>query len=146
MKQYILSTAALMLLAVFWLTPVLAATGEEEERKKAAAIMAAEDFLLLVDTDQYGKSWDVASSLFQNQIQKDTWIQQISAVRPALGELIKREIVSAEYMTELPGAPDGEYVVIQYNSSFAAKQNGMETITPMLDKDGQWKVSGYYIR
>lgn len=136
-----------MLLVFFCLTPLLStAGGTEKEEKTTAAIMAAENFLLLVDTGQYGKSWDVASFLFQNRVPKDTWVRQISSIRPALGALIARKIAGAEYMTELPGAPDGEYVVIQYNSSFAGKQNGMETVTPMLDRDGQWKVSGYYIR
>ncbi|MGA9534411.1 MAG: DUF4019 domain-containing protein [Desulfobacterales bacterium] len=26
------------------------------------------------------------------------------------------------------------------------KTSAVETITPMLDKDGQWRVSGYYIK
>jgi len=42
--------------------------------------------------------------------------------------------------------PDGEYVVIQYDSSFEHKQSAVETVTPMLDKDGKWRVSGYYIK
>ncbi len=46
----------------------------------------------------------------------------------------------------MPGAPDGEYVVIQYDSSFEHKQAAVETVTPMLDKDGKWRVSGYYIK
>ena len=46
----------------------------------------------------------------------------------------------------LPGAPDGEYVVLQFDTSFANKKEAVETVTPMLDKDGKWKVSGYYIK
>ena len=46
----------------------------------------------------------------------------------------------------LPGAPDGECVVIQYDSSFEHKQSAIEAVTPMIDKDGQWKVSGYFIK
>jgi len=53
---------------------------------------------------------------------------------------------SASYTKTLPGAPDGEYVVIQYDSSFEHKQSAVETVIPMLDKDGQWRVSGYVIR
>jgi hypothetical protein len=45
----------------------------------------------------------------------------------------------------LPGAPDGEYVVIQFESSFEKKKSAVETVTPMLEKDGKWRVSGYYI-
>jgi hypothetical protein len=46
----------------------------------------------------------------------------------------------------LPGAPDGQYVVIQFETSFENKHNAVETVTPMLEPNGQWRVSGYYIR
>lgn len=117
-----------------------------EDQKTTAAIMAAENFLLLVDTGQYGQSWDEASALFRKQVNKQDWLRQLEGVRGALGALSKREIISAEYVTEVPGAPDGEYVVIRYKSSFDNKQNSVETVTPMLAKDGQWRVSGYYIK
>jgi hypothetical protein len=46
----------------------------------------------------------------------------------------------------LPGAPDGQYVIIQFETSFENKQNAVETVTPMLDTDSQWRISGYYIK
>jgi hypothetical protein len=49
-------------------------------------------------------------------------------------------------MTDLPGAPDGEYVVYQYKTSYKNKKKAIETITPMKEEDGVWKVSGYYIK
>jgi hypothetical protein len=36
--------------------------------------------------------------------------------------------------------------VIHYQSSFEHKKSATETVTPMLDNDGQWRVSGYYIK
>ena len=63
------------------------------------------------------------------------------------GSLIPRNNCKSQiYATSLPGAPDGEYVVIQYKTSFVNKKDAIETITPMLDKDGKWRVSGYYIK
>jgi hypothetical protein len=49
-------------------------------------------------------------------------------------------------MTELPGAPDGQYVVMQFETSFANKKSAIETVTFMLEKDGQWKSAGYFIK
>jgi hypothetical protein len=46
----------------------------------------------------------------------------------------------------LSGAPDGEYVVIEYETSFEKKRNGIETITPMKDADGEWRVAGYFLK
>jgi len=54
-------------------------------------------------------------------------------------------VKSSEYRTTLPGAPDGEYVVIQFDSSFEHKESALETVTPVLE-EGKWKVSGYYIK
>jgi hypothetical protein len=47
---------------------------------------------------------------------------------------------------ELPGAPDGDYAVIQFSTEFAHKRTARETVTPMRDADGEWRVSGYFIR
>jgi hypothetical protein len=37
-------------------------------------------------------------------------------------------------------------VVIQYETVFEKKQAAIDTITPMLENDGKWRVSGYYIK
>ena len=70
----------------------------------------------------------------------------MKTVRVPLGKLLSRKVKSAAYHTSLPGAPDGRYVVIQFETSFENKQSAIETVTPMADPDGQWRVSGYYIR
>ena len=36
-------------------------------------------------------------------------------------------------------------VVIRYRTAFENKQAAVETVTPMRE-DGEWKVSGYYIK
>ncbi|MBW1839001.1 MAG: DUF4019 domain-containing protein [Deltaproteobacteria bacterium] len=37
-------------------------------------------------------------------------------------------------------------MVIQFSASFANKKSTLETITPMLEKDGKRCVSGYYMK
>lgn len=110
------------------------------------ATAAAEAWLALVDEGRYGDSWDSACELFRGAVSKQQWEAQVRGARGPLGANESRAVSSAEYATELPGAPDGEYVVIQYNASFANKDVAVETITPMRDPDGVWRVSGYYIR
>ena len=114
--------------------------------KTAQAIKAAENFLLLVDTSQYAQSWDSASSFLKSQVSKESWVKQISSLRPAFGKVINRNILGVQSVNELPGAPDGQYVVIQYSLTCENKRKAVETITPVLDKDGKWHVSGYYIQ
>jgi len=73
-------------------------------------------------------------------------VQALTGVSPPLGKVVSRKLRSRQYSEKLPGAPDGKYVVIQYETVFEKKASAVETITPMLDPDGVWRVSGYLIR
>jgi hypothetical protein len=79
-------------------------------------------------------------------VKEEQWKQSLQAVRKPLGKLITRKIKTKTYKTSLPGAPDGDYVVIQFETSFEHKKSAIETVTPLMDKDGKWRVSGYYIK
>lgn len=114
--------------------------------KETAAVAAANAWLVLVDNGKYGDSWEAAAAYFKGAITKDYWQQTLTAVRKPLGRLVSREVRSKTYTQSLPGAPDGEYVVIQFNTSFENKKSAVETVTPMLDSDGIWRVSGYFIK
>ncbi|MBC8769319.1 DUF4019 domain-containing protein [Arenibacter sp. BSSL-BM3] len=102
-------------------------------------------WLGLIYDQNYSQSWDNAASLFQKAVTKEQWTQQLSGIVPPLGKVISRDVISSEYHTTLPGAPDGEYIVIQFKTSFENKNESIETVTQMKDGD-QWKVSGYFIK
>ena len=34
----------------------------------------------------------------------------------------------------------------QIKTNFKNKKSAIETVTPMLDNDGEWRASGYYIK
>ena len=125
---------------------ILSSPSLADQSKVSAAVSAAENFLQLVDSDRYSESWDVTSSFFKQQVSKQQWVNQLQGLKPAFGHTINREIKNQNYTKSLPGAPDGEYVVIQFSTSFANKKNAIETVTPMLVSDGEWRVTGYYIR
>jgi hypothetical protein len=116
------------------------------EAKEAAAVAAAAVWLNLVDEGMYGDSWETAAAYFKRAITKGKWEQMLTAVRNPLGRMVSRELISKTYSQSLPGAPDGEYVVIQFATSFENKRSAIETVTPMLDSDGEWRVSGYFIK
>ena len=120
-------------------------SAEEEGKIKSAQDTAAE-WLKLIDDEKYEESWENAAALFKKAVSVEIWRQKMEASIQPLGKVLSRNIKSSKYATELPGAPDGEYVVIQFSSSFENKKTAVETVTPMLDADGIWRVSGYYIR
>jgi hypothetical protein len=120
--------------------------GTEKDLKIQSGISAAKAWLQLMDKGEYYKTWETASSLFQNAIDKEKWVKKVKPVREPFGKIISRKIKKYQYLKALPGAPDGEYVYIQFQTSFEKKRASIETITPMLDADGIWKVSGYYVK
>ncbi len=120
------------------------AAGAAEEKIRAAD-QAAGKWLALVDARDYDEAWRRAAGLFKLQVGIEQWRHAVSAARTPLGSMISRKLVAANYVTSLPGAPDGEYVVLQYRAEFDRKKSAVETVTPMLD-NGSWRVSGYYIR
>ena len=142
MKPAKICAAIVMALLVFSVSfPSIAS-----EEKEMAALSAAQAWLALVDEGNYGESWETAALYFQNAIPKKQWEQMLIAVREPLGDLVSREPINRAYTQSLPGAPDGEYVVIQFNAAFKNKKSAVETVTPMLGSDGNWRVSGYYIK
>jgi uncharacterized protein DUF4019 len=113
---------------------------------EASAEAAALAWLALLDAGNYGESWSKASSLFRQKIPESQWQSAASGTRAPLGPLKSRTLRSATMKSTLPGAPDGQYVVLEFESSFEHKASAVETVTPVKDADGQWHVSGYYIR
>jgi len=136
--------STVLLVIVILLTGICAPS--EEKAQTAAAEAAAAQWLALVDAGNYAVSWNEAAQLFKTKVAKEQWSAMIESARAPLGKLGARKLKSLTYETSLPGAPDGQYVVIQYQSSFEHKKSAVETVTPMLDKDGQWRVSGYFIK
>lgn len=107
---------------------------------------AAKAWLAFIDSAQYARSWDDAASIFKASVSKPDWENTCRSVRSPLGAVRSRTLESATFTRSLPGAPVGEYVIIQYDTEFENKAAAVETITPMHDKDGSWRVAGYYIR
>jgi hypothetical protein len=117
-----------------------AADGPEKIAEATAA-----QWLAVADAGQYGESWDAAAELFKKAVTRDQWIQALSQVRSPFGKLVSRKLRLARYLTDMPGAPTGEYVVMEFDTTFANSGAMTERITPMNDPDGTWRVSGYFL-
>ncbi len=120
------------------------AAGGENAGK--AAETASRTWLAIVDAGRYGASWDASAALFRKSLTKPQWEAALEKARAPLGRVVSRSLASSQPATQLPGAPAGEYVVLQYATDFEKRKGMTETVTPMKDPDGTWRVSGYYIR
>ena len=133
---------ALLLIVPLLFSSVCWAQTEAETQ----ATDAAKAWLKLIDEGKYDESWQQAAAFFRKSVGKGQWKKMVEGVREPLGAVQDRQLDSAKYMETLPGAPDGEYVIIQFKTKFANKDSAIETLTPMKDADGVWRVSGYFIR
>jgi hypothetical protein len=117
-----------------------------DEAAEKAATAAAPAWLSQIDAGSYTNSWRDASAYFKGAVSEKGWQDALAGARKPLGKLLSRKLTKAQSATSLPGAPDGNYVVMQFDSSFANKKNAVETVTFMQEKDGKWKAAGYYIK
>jgi hypothetical protein len=123
--------------------PATTSSAEEAERR---AVAAAESWLALVDAGDYGAAWEEAAPFFKAAVTRDDLTKSLTRLRSAFGGMKKRSTEKATYATSLPGAPDGEYVVIQFATTFDHKASAIETVTPLRADDGNWRVSGYFVK
>ena len=105
--------------------------------------VTALEWLSLIDNQHYGESWDSAGVLFRSQISKGEWASAVSAVRSKVGKHQSRSLTTTTSMNSLPNVPDGDYVVIKYQTVFSGQQS-TENLTLFNSKAG-WVVIGYFI-
>lgn len=112
---------------------------------KESAIESAEGWLLEIDKINYQWSYENADELMRNAITSKEWYKIINYARDPLGKIISRELVMSRYFMELPGAPDGDYVITLFSTSFENKKSSIERVVTKLGDDNVWRVGGYFI-
>ena len=116
-----------------------AAPGEED----AVVVMAGQKWLSFVDDQKYEESWNQASSMFRNQVKQEQWVTALRRSREPLGAVTSRNPSRVDYPKSLRGAPDGNYAVIHFMTSFSSK-SATERLT-LIKEDGKWQMAAYGI-
>ena len=115
-------------------------------KPEEAAQAAAEKWLAIVDDGKYDESWVELSATFKDAVGKRAWKSTIAEIRKPFGKNVSRTLKSAVLTKDLPGAPEGEYVVLTFESVFNYRSNAVEIVTPVLGSDLTWRVAGYSIK
>jgi Protein of unknown function (DUF4019) len=116
------------------------------QESSSSARTSAESWLALVDGQRYADSWQAAAAFFRNAVTADKWEEAVRTARSPLGSLKSRVVKSVTSTKTLPGAPDGQYVVFQFNTGFEHKAAALETVTKIRESDGNWRVVGYFVK
>jgi Protein of unknown function (DUF4019) len=110
-----------------------------------AAQRQALGFVGYLDQGRFADSYAYTGMLIRAQLDRDAFSTQIQKTRVGTGALQSRELIDAGYSTSVPGAPEGQYVILHYHASFANRPDAVETVTLAFAK-GYWRVAGYYIK
>ncbi|WP_299004107.1 DUF4019 domain-containing protein [uncultured Shewanella sp.] len=113
--------------------------------QQSTELELAKQWLAIIDTGAYAQSWQQADPLFQTQLTQQRWVETLQGIRAPLGQVISRSEFSSGNYSSLPGAPDGEYVVLQYQTQFQNKASSTEILT-LSKKSGKWLTVGYFIK
>ena len=106
---------------------------------------SSKQWLTLIDAEKSSGSLQRVAKYFRTAISREQWLQSLGAARRTLGDLVSRKLESVTYTKSIPGGPDGEYMVLQFETSFENRKTAYETVTPKLDWHGKWRVCGYRI-
>jgi hypothetical protein len=115
------------------------ATPDAEE-----ASTSGEKWLALLDDQKYEESWKQAGSLFRSEVTQEQWIASLKRFRDPLGSMISRASARIDFAKTLRGAPDGDYAVIHFTTSFKNKTDVTERLT-LVKEEGKWQVAAYAI-
>lgn len=119
--------------------PALAQAPEDKAR------FAAEQWIVLVDDGQYDESWKEASKIFQGANPAAEWPKKAETDRTQLGAKQSRKLKDIKNVSGGKGLPNGQYVIVKYQSSYANKKVATETITAVQESDGVWRVAAYAV-
>ena len=120
----------------FWL---LAAPDPEEQ----LIVDTAYKWLALTDAGQYEAAWNAWPARITSGGLGKNWAGWMQARRSPLGNVKSRELVKITHQSKLRGAPDGDYSIVEFETSFERKRNSVENVT-LTRENGYWQVSGYH--
>ena len=141
-------TNSTALKTLLWVAVVatLGGRGLIAQGNNPAAQAAAKSWVALIDQEHTRRAGRQPRHLFKSAGPQQKWVEAVGAARGPYGALKSRSVKSSTATKTLPGAPDGEYVVLQFDTAFEKKAAALETITVLHDPDGQWRVVGYFVR
>ena len=92
--------------------------GAETAPDADAARVVAESWVAILDSAEYERSWEALSEKLRQKVSRKAWATDMRKLRDPLGALQKRSLIGTRYVRDLPEALPGEYIVVQYSSSY----------------------------
>lgn len=103
----------------------------------------ADEWLKVMDSGGYSQCYERMSETFKKNIDNKTGPLGFKAMRDKLGKVITRTLVGSKSIKSLQGYPDREGCIVKYQVVFEKKNDAIEAVGFIKDKDGAWRVNGY---
>ena len=103
---------------------------------ETAAVEAAQQFLALVDRDDWTASWQATHKSFQLLNTVEWWADASQKVRGEMGTLRSRELATVNFR---PAPPNG-YWTVTFKANYSKKGSAVETVQ-LASENGGWKVA-----
>jgi len=117
-----------------------------EDDSSTTVFQQAERWLEVIDQGDYPRSWDETAEHFRKLVPRENWHSMMNSVRHPLGKRVARQFEREQEAKSLPGGPEGEYLIMTFKAQFEHIKSTTETVTSYKEKDGKWRVCGYYIK
>lgn len=130
-----------------------AASAQSMSPPQREALSAAERWLERVDAGRYADAWAMASEPFKATVGKQQWSDGVRKLRKDYGRVVTRKGDRMAFVGAAPNPDDpsslgkpGLQIAIIFETKFAGNKLASEQTTLVLEPDGLWRVSGYYIK
>jgi len=117
-----------------------------QDARETTVQAAARQWLAFTDNLDAANAWRTAGEKFRKQMAAEPWAKALQAQREPLGAVQQRAAVSTSFPKEVPGAPSGNYALLQFRTAFEKKSDGHESMWLEQESDCNWRVIGYFIR
>lgn len=111
----------------------------------SAALTTAEDFISVLDQQDYATAYQTSSKLLKLKIPQKTWINEQATAFQLLGQAEKRQLMSVKAREVYPSFPDGNYLIIAYETKTTYKAKAVEVLL-LKEEHHTWQVCRYSIR
>ena len=138
-RRRVLAAAAAVVLGLFF------PSASAQDPRASAAQNAARAWLAITDRQDAARSYAAAGARFREAMTAERWAAALKKVREPLGTLERRTVVGTRFEKAVKGFPPGDYVVMQFRSTFAKRTITLETVTLERDASGTWRVIGYVL-
>jgi len=114
-------------------------------KEQSAVAEQVQKVILLLDSGEVGASWEASAPPLKGSTSKLAYVAGIKAMRGAVGDVVSRKLQGIGFMTNMPGAPPGQYAGAFLETTFSRAASVEEKLV-FYKFQGNWQLAGYFLK